>query len=40
MIVSMNYKCESMIELIFQKELMLRKQFYQNNVIFVIIGIF
>ena len=33
-------KCWNMIGLMFQKELMLIKQIYQENVIFVIIGIF
>ena len=32
-------KCYNMIELIFQKELMLIKQINQKNVSFVIIGI-
>ena len=33
------YKCWDIIELIFQKELMLVKRVHQKNVIFVIIGI-
>ena len=33
------YKCQNMIELIFQKELMLIKQVRQKNVIFVTVGI-
>ena len=32
-------KCQNMTDLIFQKVLMLIKQIYQNNVIFVTIGI-
>ena len=33
------YECWNTTELVFQKELMLRKQMDQNNVIFVTIGI-
>ena len=35
----MNHKCYSMIELIFQKDLILIKQMHQKNVIFVITSI-
>ena len=36
--VCMNYKCQNMIEQIFQKELMLTKRMHQKSVIFEIIG--
>ena len=35
-----SYKCQNMIELILQKELILTKQTHQKNVIFVTIGTF
>ena len=38
--VCMKYKCQNMIGLIFQKELISSKQMHQKSVIFVIIGTF
>ena len=36
----MKYKCQNMIRLIFQNELILIKQMHQKSVVFITIGIF